>query len=103
MPDTPENSGPGSAANLVLPADNRGYSDHVVRIGGVAHPEKKTDGDDGEKTDHCVWKLRLRIAYLNHRGCFVKLHGRVTMDKPDYRHSRKMENQDRTSTRLWWR
>jgi hypothetical protein len=24
----------------------------VVRIGGVAHPEKEPDGDDGEEADH---------------------------------------------------
>jgi hypothetical protein len=52
MANTPENSCPGGAADPVLPAHNGGYGNHVVRIGGVSHAKKKSDGDDGKKADH---------------------------------------------------
>jgi hypothetical protein len=64
MPDTPKNSCPGGAADLVLPAHNCGYGNHVVRIGGVPHPEKEPDGDDGKKADHCYFGI-LQLANSN--------------------------------------
>jgi hypothetical protein len=52
MADAPENSCPGGAADFVLSAHNRGYGNHVVRIGGVPHAKKEPHGDDGEEADH---------------------------------------------------
>jgi len=37
-----------------LPADDRGDRNYMVRIGGVPHSEKETNGNDGKKADHVL-------------------------------------------------
>jgi len=48
----PKSSDYCRVANLSMARNNRGDSDHVVRVGGVPHAEKKTERDDGEQADH---------------------------------------------------
>src|ERR1700730_3261409 len=52
MTNTPENTRQSSSYQIALAAHDRGHRDHVVGIGRMAHPEEKSHGDDGEKTDH---------------------------------------------------
>src|ERR1700689_484149 len=52
MANPPNHAGEGSFQQLALSAYDRSHGDHVVGIGGMAHPEKEADRDNREKTDH---------------------------------------------------
>ena len=46
MPDAPENSRERCLEEIALPAHDRRHRDHVVRVGGVTHPQKKSHRDN---------------------------------------------------------
>src|SRR4051812_1396944 len=52
--DAPKESRQGGAAQLALPAHDGGDRDHVIGVGGVPHPEKKSDRQDGEEADQAA-------------------------------------------------
>jgi hypothetical protein len=52
--DPPQRANQGSVLDCTVARDDRGDGDDVVRVGGVAHPEEKTQRDDGEQANHCV-------------------------------------------------
>jgi hypothetical protein len=52
MTQAPEDPNQNRMAHASLPAHDRRYRDDVVRIGRVAHPEKKAKSHDGKKSDH---------------------------------------------------
>ena len=45
-------------ADASLAAHDRRDGDDVVRIGRVAHAEKKSERDDGEQSDHIILRPR---------------------------------------------
>ena len=47
--DAPEDSDQACVPDALLPADDGGYGDNVIWIGGVAHPQDETQCDDGEQ------------------------------------------------------
>ena len=47
--DAPENSGPGGAPDLALPANDGGNGDDMIGIGRVPHAEKEAEEQDGKK------------------------------------------------------
>src|SRR5208282_2379984 len=49
---TPKDTNQSSSADASLPAHNRRYRDDVIRIGRVAHAEKKAKSNDGNESDH---------------------------------------------------
>jgi hypothetical protein len=52
MAQAPEDSDQSCMADASLAAHNRRYRDDVVRIGRVAHAEKKAKYNDGKQSDH---------------------------------------------------
>src|SRR5882724_933969 len=52
MPHAPESAGQSSARKLSLARNNRGDGKYVVGICGMAHAQKKTDGDNRKKAGH---------------------------------------------------
>ena len=54
MTNSPDNAGDRGPQQTPLATYDGGHRDHVIRIGGVAHPEKKSHRDDGEQVDHIV-------------------------------------------------
>jgi hypothetical protein len=36
----------------------------VVRISGMPHPEEEAESDDGKKSDHYIWRPRMRRSNL---------------------------------------
>ena len=52
--EAPERANHGRPHAVALVADDGGDGDHVIGIGGVAHPEKKSHRENGEKPDHVV-------------------------------------------------
>jgi len=70
--DTPENAGHRSFQQVALAAYDRGHRNHVVGIGGMAHPEKKSHRDNREKTDH---RVRFRCLACCKRAQLVKAGG----------------------------
>jgi len=52
--DAPQRADNGRVLDASLTADDRGHRDDVVGIGGMAHPEKKTENDDGNGGQHIV-------------------------------------------------
>src|SRR5580704_13231231 len=57
MSEAPQHADQSSVSYAALPAHDGGDGDHVVGVGGVTHTEKKSQGDDGEQSDH----LQLRL------------------------------------------
>ena len=51
-PSSPERADQAGLCNGAFAADDRGNGDHVVRIGGMAHAEKKADSQNGEEAGH---------------------------------------------------
>ena len=56
MTDAPEDAYERGVADIALAADDGGYRDHVIGIGGVAHAKKKSQRNDGEKGNHFIFK-----------------------------------------------
>ena len=52
MTYAPERADQRGARDVALAADDGRDGDHVIRIGGMAHAQKKTQRDDGKKADH---------------------------------------------------
>src|SRR5689334_7107319 len=50
--DSPENAGPGRAPDVSLPAHDRGDGDNVIGVCRVAHPEEKTEKQNGNERRH---------------------------------------------------
>lgn len=48
--DAPEDSDQACVPDALLPADDGGDGDNVIWIGGVAHPQDKTQRDDGQQS-----------------------------------------------------
>src|SRR5215469_4448398 len=61
VPDAPKCSNPGRLRDLALAAHDCGHGDHVIGIGGVAHPEEESECNDGEKADHRVGGFRTSL------------------------------------------
>jgi hypothetical protein len=52
MANVPKCSDQGRPHAVSLVADNGRDGNDVIRIGSVAHPQKKSHGEDGEKPEH---------------------------------------------------
>ena len=52
MTKSPEGANQRRSPGLALLTDNGCHRNHVIRVGSMAHPEKETNRDDGEKTKH---------------------------------------------------
>ncbi len=50
--DSPEDADQPSAGNRLFPADDGGNRDHVIGIGGVAHPKKESDAKNEQDACH---------------------------------------------------
>jgi len=57
--DSPENADQASTRNRLFPADNGRYRDHMVGIGGMAHPKKESDAENEQDAGHVE---RKRVA-----------------------------------------
>ena len=57
--EPPQDTNQCGMANTSLAAHNRGYSNDMVRIGGVAHAKKEAKGNDGEQSDHLLLARRV--------------------------------------------
>ena len=58
MADSPEDSRPGRASDIALPADDGGHGDDVIGIGRVSHAEKKTEEQNRKRS--VVMSIRRR-------------------------------------------
>jgi len=56
MADAPERADHGRVFDAPLAADDGGDGNDVIWVSGMAHPEKKTERDDGEEGEH--WLIR---------------------------------------------
>ena len=63
MAQSPQHSDQSGLTDAALAAHDGGDGDHVVRIGGVAHAQKKSQRDDGEQSDH----LRVQLVQIDAR------------------------------------
>jgi len=48
MPQSPQHSDQSRVTYAALAANNRGDGDHVVRVGGMPHPQEKSERDNRE-------------------------------------------------------
>ena len=62
--DAPKCSNQSRPHAVALIADDGRDGNNVIRIGGVAHPQKKSHGEDGEKPNHAL-HLELAAAWEN--------------------------------------
>jgi hypothetical protein len=74
--EAPESSDQCGPQAVALIGDDGCNRDDVVRVSGVAHPQKEADCEDGEKSDHaspeeysidnlCRKRARLRLSLYN--------------------------------------
>lgn len=52
VPHAPHGSDPSRFCNVAFAADNGADRNHVVGVGGMPHPEKKTQGNNREQANH---------------------------------------------------
>jgi len=64
--DTPECSDQRRPHSVALIANDGGDRNHVVRISGVAHPQKESKGEDGEKAEHGIGEYSTARGRENH-------------------------------------
>ncbi len=78
MADPPEHTCQGCPRQVALAADDCCYRDDMIRIGGVPHPEEKSQCDDREQTDHfCRTLVRTVPVTLVSRAVTRKITTRV--------------------------
>ena len=68
MANAPKDPGERGSQQIALPANDGGHGNHVIGIGGMAHSEKKSHRDYGEKTDHGLRFLPTRLL----RPCGIR-------------------------------
>jgi hypothetical protein len=54
MPETPQDPDQRRIADRPLAADDRRNRNHVIRIGGVAHPEKEPQRGERQEGEHAA-------------------------------------------------
>ena len=52
MADAPQRADHGGVLDATLAANDGGNGDNMIGVGGMAHPEKEAQHDNGEKSDH---------------------------------------------------
>ena len=68
MTQSPQHSDQSRVTYAALPAHNRGDGDHVVRIGGMPHPQEKSQRDNGEQSDHLLSQIAASAARYTHQS-----------------------------------
>src|SRR5580704_7345406 len=62
MAQSPQHPDQSRAPYAALPAHNRGDGDHVIRVGGMAHAQEKSQRDNREQSDHLVTPIAASAA-----------------------------------------
>jgi len=68
MAQSPQHPDQSRAPYAALPAHNRGDGDHVVRVGGMAHAQEKSQRDNREQSDHLVTRIAASAARYTGRS-----------------------------------